>query len=187
MKKTLLTLLAAAVSVGMLATQAKADTLWLQGSVTYDTGAIGSAKAVLHFFNNANVIDKATVMAISDGIFAGFAGSSADMAHPWTFNPSTATPALWSIGGYVFNLDTATIVSQTPTFLNVSGTGTVTGPGGFSASGTWNFTSTGPGSKGKFGFTASTAVPDGGSAVALLGLALTGIEAGRRLIRARKA
>ena len=30
-------------------------------------------------------------------------------------------------------------------------------------------------------------VPDGGSAVALLGIALTGIEAGRRLIRARKA
>lgn len=33
----------------------------------------------------------------------------------------------------------------------------------------------------------SPAVPDGGSTVALLGIALTGIEAGRRLIRARKA
>lgn len=33
----------------------------------------------------------------------------------------------------------------------------------------------------------TAAVPDGGSAVALLGIALTGIEAGRRLIRSRRA
>ena len=51
------------------------------------------------------------------------------MATPWIFHPSTATPGLWSVGGFTFDLISATVVTQTATFLNITGTGTVSGNG----------------------------------------------------------
>ena len=184
-------MLAVAASCAMLAVpQAKADTLVLTGGVNFDTTSLKTAKSVTAFYDTGGTKGFATVDSSSDGVFAGFAGSDATMAASYTFNPSTPTPGLWSVGGYTFDLLTSTIVSQSSTFLNVSGTGTVTGPGGKTFSGSWTFTSSSAsgGTAFKFGFQSTTTipVPDGGSAVALLGIALTGIEAGRRLIRGRK-
>ena len=190
MKKIFLTILAAAVSCGMLATQVKADEIDLAGTVNYNSGSnLATATSVTKWFDVFGNAGFSTV-TLATGVFATTvsAGDQATMATPYQFNPSVPVPGLWSVGGFTFDLTSSTVVTQNSTFLNIIGTGTVTGPGGYSASGTWSFTSTGTGGTAiRFGFTASTAVPDGGSAVALLGIALTGIEAGRRLLRSRKA
>ena len=76
-----------------------------------------------------------------------------------------------------------TSVTRPPGFLNVTATGTLHGAGFDDTAGTFTFTVTGTGVR--FGFAANTvaAAPDGGSAVALLGLALAGVEVLRRKLR----
>ena len=88
------------------------------------------------------------------------------MATPWIFTPSTFTPGLWSVlgfgpqgQGFTFDLMSATVVDQTATFLNITGTGIIRADG---------FDDT-----------------DGGSAVALLGMGLGVIEFIRRRVRLR--
>jgi hypothetical protein len=108
------------------------------------------------------------------------------MATPWIFNPSTPTPGLWSVGGFTFDLLMSTIVTQNANFLTITGTGTITGNGFDPTSGTWAFSTQNSSGRPKtiFSFSADDApVPDGGSAVALLGIALTAIEVLRRKLR----
>jgi VPDSG-CTERM motif len=79
-----------------------------------------------------------------------------------------------------------TAVSQSNTFLNVLGTGIVSGNGFDPTQATWSFTVNNSNGRPKimFSFAANAdAVPDGGSAVALLGLALTGLEVLRRKLK----
>ena len=45
------------------------------------------------------------------------------MAVPYIFTPPTATPGLWSVGGFTFDLDESTVVLQNADFLIISGTG----------------------------------------------------------------
>jgi protein with PEP-CTERM/exosortase system signal len=102
----------------------------------------------------------------------------------WTFTIGTTT--------YSFNLEAltsaSTIISHGLKSIAETGTGTafITGQG--SSTAVWSLSGViGAG----FTFNAQTAAagntPDGGSAVALLGIALAGIEGVRRVIRARKA
>jgi VPDSG-CTERM motif len=87
---------------------------------------------------------------------------------------------------FTFDLLVSTIVFQGNGFLSVSGTGTISGNGFDPTFGTWSFSTQNPSSNGIFSFSAAgQAVPDGGSAVALLGLALTGIEVLRRKLKPR--
>jgi hypothetical protein len=78
-------------------------------------------------------------------------------------------------------------VTQTAKALTIEGTGIVKA-NGFDPTGMeWSFTTQSAGgiTRSSFSFSANNvAVPDGGSAVALLGLALTGIEVVRRKLRA---
>jgi hypothetical protein len=121
------------------------------------------------------------------GDFSGIApGTQATMGQPWIFNPSTPTPGLWSVGGFTFNLLSSTIVTQTAKNLSIEGTGTVSGNGFDATTMDWSFTTQSSGGKTRttFSFSANgLAVPDGGSAVALLGLALTGVEVLRRRLK----
>ena len=104
----------------------------------------------------------------------------------------TVSP-LWSYSdsGNTFTFDLAspiTVNSVSNSFLQLIGTGTAFINGSDATAGTWSITGNKTGVN--FHFTAAsvtTAVPDGGSAVALLGLALAGIEGARRLIGSRKA
>ena len=126
------------------------------------------------------------------GDFAGIsAGTQAAMAQPWIFNPSTPTPGLWSVGGFTFDLLSSTTVTQNASSLHIKGTGIVSGNGFDPTAMGWSFTIVNPGGEPSttFSFTArgSTAAPDTGSAVVLLGLALTGIEVMRRKLRDRPA
>ena len=104
------------------------------------------------------------------------------MAQPWDFGPGGPQPGLWSVGGFTFDLASSTIVTQIPDFLNVTGIGSITGNGFDPTLALSTLTVTTLGSQLVFGAITSP-VPDGGSAVALLGLALIGIEAVRRKLR----
>jgi hypothetical protein len=181
--KTFLAVLATgALTCALFSQQAQANTI--QGSITFsggaklDTGNANTAHSVTSFKN--------TVVQSVDGDFDTFINQndSATFSAPWVFNPSTPRPALWSVGGFTFNLLSST-VSQGGGFLNVSGTGTISGNAFDVTSGTFTFSTQNPGSRGIFSFSAaSQAVPDGGSAVMLLGAALGALGMARRFLKA---
>jgi hypothetical protein len=90
--------------------------------------------------------------------------------------------------GFTFNLMSATVVDQTATFLNITGTGIIMADGFDDTPMTWAFTvQNAGGNHDFFSFSANSAtgVPDGGSAVALLGMGLGVIEFIRRRVRLR--
>jgi hypothetical protein len=164
------------------ATRINGDILVI-GRVTVD-GPLVSATTVTNWFAAiTSNLGKSTVAATTGDFNLVALGSEATMATPWVFNPPTPTLGLWDVGGFTFDLLSSTVVTQLPNFLNVEATGIIHGPPGFDDTpGTFQFTVTGTGIR--FGFAALTqAVPDGGSAVALLGLALIGIEVVRRKLR----
>ncbi|MGI9113793.1 MAG: VPDSG-CTERM sorting domain-containing protein [Chthoniobacterales bacterium] len=152
----------------------------ISGTGTFDTTSLGTATSVVSFTN-------VTVGGGNTGSFASIpVGTSVTMAAPYIFSPSTGTPALWSVDGFFFDLQTSTITMQNNNnFLSITGTGTIFGPDGLDPTpGVWAFTSQNasglPGST--FTFSANTAavgVPDGGMTVALLGAGLLGMAAFR--------
>lgn len=181
LSKTVLAALTIGVlSCGLFSQQAQAALITgninFAGSVTFD-GPLGTANAVTSFINTH-------VESGGTGDFAGIPiNTPVAMAASWTFDPSTPTPGLWSVGGFTFNLLSSVIVFQSPQGLIITGTGIVSAAGFDDTAMDWSFTSQKSGT-GTFSFSAnSTAVPDGGSAVALLGIALTGIEVLRRRVK----
>jgi hypothetical protein len=178
MKISKILAIVAATALGLGAAQATliSGTMTFTGRATFDTGNLATAKTVTSF-SNADVMD-------ADGSFTGISGP-ATMSAPWTFVPSSARPALWSVGGFTFDLSATTGVDRPLIggiqFLVISGVGTIFGPAGFTPTqGKWSFSTQAPAVGGKFSFSASTtAVPDGGMTVALLGAALIGLGAYR--------
>jgi hypothetical protein len=125
-------------------------------------------------------------VASADGSFTGLDGLAATFTAPWSFN-SGPVANFWSVGGYVFNLISSSITVQAGGSLIVDGTGTITGNGFDPTAGSWHFTTQNPSARGVFSFSAATgAVPDGGSAVALLGIAFMGLEGLRRMLGAQR-
>jgi hypothetical protein len=190
--KTILAVLATGVmTCGLFSQQTQANTIQgninFAGSVVFDSTDLGAATRVVTWYD---VFHNAGFSNVTGGATGDFSfitpGTQATMAQPWIFNPSTPTPGLWSVGGFTFDLLSSTIVTQNSTFLNVTGTGIITGNGFDPTVGSWAFTvqNAGGGRLMEFSFSAnSNTVPDGGSAVALLGIALTGIEVLRRKLR----
>jgi VPDSG-CTERM motif len=185
LSKTTLAILAAGVfSCALFTQQAQAAAITgninFAGSATFDTNSLATASTVTSWINSH-------VEAGSTGDFAGIAvNTPATFSAPWVFNPSTPTSGLWSVGGFTFDLLSSTIVTQNSNFLTISGTGIVSGNGFDPTAMEWSFTTQNSSGRPKtiFSFSADgVSVPDGGSAVALLGIALTGIEALRRKLR----
>jgi hypothetical protein len=161
------------------ATNAIEGAITFSGGATLDTGNANTAHAVTSFKN--------TLVQSVSGDFDTFINDldPATFSASWVFDPSTPTSSLWSVGGFSFDLLTSTIVMRGSGTLAVSGTGRISGNGFDTTDGSWSFTTQNPGSLGTFSFSAAgLAVPDGGSAVALLGLALMGIEVLRRKLKA---
>jgi VPDSG-CTERM motif len=198
--KTLLAVLAAGLVTTSLSTQeAQAaqihGRLDLAGSVMFDSSALQNVNQVNQWrdingnigFSNVAAFNGSYVGHVVLGQQVTMSGGNSFPA--WVFNPSTPTPALWSVGGFTFDLTSATIVTQNAMFLNVSGVGTVSGNGFDVTNARWAFTvqNAGGGTGDFFSFSANTAsvVPDGGSAVALLGISLVAIEFVRRKLRSR--
>jgi hypothetical protein len=181
--KTILTMVAVGLlSGGLLCQQAQATPITgditFGGVVTFDSVHLNLAKEV-----------KAWNLAIVTSDSGSFSSipilTNITMTAPWIFNPSTATIPLWQVGGFTFDLTSSTIVSQSTTFLNITGVGTLSKTGFTTTPGGWSFTvSNADGKKHTtFGFqadTASNAVPEGGATAALFGLALAGVEGLRR-------
>jgi len=170
-------------------------TIDFAGSVRFDTNSLATATQITEWrdvFGHTGF----TNVAATTGDFSGISlGTQATMA-TWIFNPSTATPGLWSVGGFTFDLLSSTIVTQNATFLNISGRGTVSdGNGFFPTAMSWAFTVPNAGGNHKFfSFSANVGlgvgvgthgVPDGGPAVVLLGIGLWVIEFIRRKVRRR--
>jgi hypothetical protein len=191
LSKTMLAVLATSViSCAVFSQQAQAAAIEgninLAGAVRFNTNSLATASSVVTWFDSFNNAGFSTVQAGGTSNFAGIlAGSQATMAQ-WAFNPSTPTPGLWSVGGFTFDLLSATVVTQNAQFLSISGTGIVSGNGFDPTNMEWSFTAQNAGGRPRtiFSFSANgVGVPDGGSAVALFGIALTGIAALRRKLR----
>jgi hypothetical protein len=192
--KTILTLIAVGFVLTTLSTQeAQAAKITgridFAGSVMFDSSALQNVTQVLTWRDVNGNLGFSNVAAFG-GSYVGFVtlGQQATMHTPWTFIPSTATPGLWSVGGFTFDLTSATVVTRTATFLNIIGHGTVSGNGFETTNARWAFSvaNAGGGTGDFFSFSANTAsVPDGGSAVALLGISLVAIEFVRRKLRSR--
>src|SRR5437588_4474665 len=194
LSKSLLAILAAIAAIGLISSaQAVPITglLNIGGSATFDTTSLATTTRVTAFGS-----DVATGSGNTGSFSAIPASVPVSMAGTYIFNPSTPTPALWSVtfGGstFTFNLSSSSIVLQNANFLNVRGTGTILGTGFDPTPGVWNFTSQDaagglavPATM-TFTFSANTAalgVPDSGMTVALLGISLIGVAA----LRARFA
>ena len=175
--KILLAIVAAA-SLGLLSSaQATPITgmLNIAGQANFNTNSLLTASSAT--FTNPHVEGPNT------GSFAGLVFPTPVVMASYTFDPSTMTNGLWSVGGFTFNLLSSTVEQRTSTFLSVSGTGIITGPPGFDPTpGVWAFTSQNAGGHPgmSFSFSANTeAVPDGGMTMALLGTGLMGLAAFR--------
>ena len=190
--KTLLALLAAGLVTTALSThEAQANqingTIDFAGATQFDKSVANATRVVKWRDVNGN-LGFSNVAAVTGNFSSIALGTQATMATSWIFSPSTPTPGLWSVGGFTFNLLSSTVVTRTLTFLNITGTGIISGNGFDPTEGTWAFTSqnaggTHTGTHTFFSFSANAAsVPDGGSTVSLLGCALLGLAALRRKV-----
>ncbi len=172
------------VAVGLLCVgQAQATPitgdLGFSGASTFNTTSLATAKRINSWF---------AFVGTTSGSFVGVPiGSAVTLAMPWTFNPSTPTPGLWSVGGFSFDLATAAIDVQNSHLLMITGTGTLSGAGFDPTSGTWAFSAQSAAGirQASFTFSADTTgagVPDGGTTVMLLGAALGALGLARRYI-----
>ena len=180
LSKSIVVILAAGLFSGGFFSQQASATL-MTGNISfsaqleYDTGDLNTGNAVTRWGT--------TKVQAADGSFGGIAqGTAATFGGPWNFDPSTPLAGLWSVGGFTFDLLTSSIVNQGGGLLTISGTGIITSTNqGFQpTAATWSFSQS-MGKNGKFIFSSDNgAVPDGGSALALLGIGLVAIEALRR-------
>ena len=186
---TLAVLATAVITCGLFcqhvqATQITGD-ITFEGSVSLNTKSVNTATMVTGWHGlGAGGMPQ---VASHDGGFDGIVkdGDAVTIAFPWSFN-SGSVPNFWTVDGFVFNLSTSSITVQGSGSVAVSGTGTISGNGFDLTGGTWSFTTQNPSAHSKFSFSAASgSVPDGGSAVALLGIALAGIEGLRRGLRTK--
>lgn len=181
-RKLVLALLVAGLAATGLATpQAQAGgvngVITFAGGAVYDTNSLATATRV-------NAFSDVTVSS-RDGDFASSVtvGDNVTMASPYIFVPSTPTLALWSVGGFTFDLANSVVVLQNASFLLITGSGTISGNGFDATPGTWSFSSQSPAANGVFSFSAVSSaqgVPEGGTTAALLGIGLIGVGVLRR-------
>lgn len=202
LSKTIFTVLAVGLlSCAVFSQQAQAipitGGITFGGTVSLNDPSAGTASAVLAGgWHGAGGVGSPLVMS-RDGSFNAFVSAGAPAtftALQWDF-ASGPVAAFWVVGGFTFSLIESHVFAQggSPAGVIVNGTGTIVGNGFEPTFGTWSFSTQDPaaGTPPLFSFSAATGatgtVPDGGSMVTLLGLALGGLEGVRRLIRARKA
>ena len=175
------------ISCAFCVQQAQANPVYgditFAGGVELNSGSVNTASAVTGWLDEGGFMP--TVQSVS-GSFASFVnvGDFTTFTPTWSFT-SGPIALFWQVDGFTFSLIASNIVFQGGGFVNVYGTGTITGHGFFST-GQWNFTAQDDPSNGVFSFSGASEAPDGGATVALLGLALAGIEGIRRkLMRAK--
>jgi len=136
------------------------------------------------------------VVSSGSGSFAGTVGTLVNLA-PFTFNPATTPVAMWTftLGNLTYSFDLTSMVVGTDdsSLLTISGSGTlsITGAGSIwdPTTGNWTYQISSPetldAGDGQFNYqSTTTAVPDGGLTVILLGSALSGLTLLRKKISA---
>jgi len=189
MKKTILAVLAmGALSCALFSQQVQAAPITgeiaMGGQIQFNS-SLGTATTVTHWISvGANNDGFSTVLGVT-GDLATFISplDEAAMAQPWNFSSGGPQPALWSVGGFTFDLASSTIVTQLFNFLNVTGVGTISGNGFDSTPSTFTLTVTQLGTRLVFGSITSTTVPDGGTTVMLLGAALGALGMAQRFLK----
>jgi len=164
-----------AMSQALLATPIN-GTIGFTGGVTYDTSSAATATEVTSWITPIVKLDSGSFATIATGSAATFTSSV------WSFNTSTPMNNFWSVGGFTFRLLSSSVSSQGGTpgqsgYIFAYGTGIVSGNGYDNTFLSWSFTSQDPKAginPDSWTFSASAApVPDGGTTVVLLGMALS--------------
>lgn len=190
MKKSFAKFIGALGLVAGLLSAGSLSAATIKGSIGYATGFTP---------NNSNLTLATSIAVQTPGVVVGAVTGDFAAAGILPFTPIALAPVLsvnsalalpggpvWSVGGFSLNLTSIAETFNTANSLELTGTGWVTGNGYEPTVGNWIATFNRSGQN--FTFSASSsAVPEGGSAIALLGLALLGVETGRRRLKARKA
>jgi hypothetical protein len=133
--RILLAIIAAVASVGLLSSaQATPITgmLNISGTAHYNA-PIATATQVTMF-------EDVITGGANTGSFAGIPSLvPVTMTSPYIFNPSTPTPALWSVAGFTFDLLSSVIIFQSSHGILIEGDGIITGNGFDPTSGHWSF------------------------------------------------
>ena len=157
------------------------------GVVTFDTTSLATATTI-NLWNSSYVLQR-------QGDFVPFTSFQQNVtmsSSPWSFNPSTPLPSFWQVGGFTFNLSSATVFSQSNYFLNIQATGTLTHTGYDPTPATYTFTASrgDGGNANTFSFQSkTTAVPEV-STTTLIGIGALALAVGlarRRKLRAATA
>ncbi|MEZ5329485.1 MAG: hypothetical protein R3F19_30940 [Verrucomicrobiales bacterium] len=132
-----------------------------------------------------------SVVTSSAGDYAGLTLSPATY-QSFAYDPLAPSPiiSLWEIGntgssGISFDLESISFIDESASGLTLKGLGTAHLPGFESTPGSWVFTASAIG--GEFGFDSINVspVPEGGTSLALLGVALLGFGGARRMFSVR--
>jgi VPDSG-CTERM motif len=131
------------------------------GTATFNTPSLATATMVTAFSNTA------VVGMGNTGVFSSITpGTPVTMTAPLILNQPEQSPSmLFSVSGFTVDVTGTMTMEQNAQFLEVSGTGTLTGHGMNQAPGSFTFTAT---------------APDSGTTLGLLGIGLMGILAVRR-------
>jgi hypothetical protein len=165
------------------------------GIVTYDTTSLATATKVTQWQPFQGGQSNFSMVLQTTGDFSSISAGTLAAMVPWTFNsgtpmtpiPGPMTNALWSVGGFTFDLSSSMVVSQSSTFLDVTGTGMISKNNFTSTPGTWSFTSTRSdgGTSSTFGFQAQSAAVPEPTSIVLVGVGLAGMT-GFKLLRKRR-
>jgi hypothetical protein len=158
------------------------------GGSTVNTGNLGTATAITGY-SSLSVLGLAETGSYAPLNGGGNFGGTLTFS-TFGFGGNVLNPAsvlLWTLtsGGitYSFTATSVFISSQSPTFLNLTGTGYANITGYTATLGTWSITDTAQGGQ-VFTFGAATTVPDGGTTVMLLGAAFAGLCLYRKKVMA---
>jgi VPDSG-CTERM motif len=181
----------AAVAAAVCGVGGIASAVPISGTITFiggadlNTSSAGTASEVLAFTGVGGT--GLPVVESAQGSFDSTVGDAVTFASDWSFNSGPVT-ALWSVGGFTFDLTSSSILFQggNPSGVLVDGIGAIMGPAGFSPEAmTWSFSTSDPGAAGvdslifsfqvADGTIGSSSVPDGGTTAMLLGLGVLGL------------
>ncbi len=155
----------------------------ISGTVHLDTSSLATATRVVSWSNVT--VSNVTAGSILDSTINPL--MAVTMPNSWTFGSGQA--ALWSVGGFTFDLVSSAIVHQDASFLTISGAGWLSGNGYDATPGLWGFSTQNiiSGENTYFSFSATSAavpsVPDSGITVMLLGLSLVAVGFASRRVK----